>query len=141
MTKIKPKNYVNRNLLAKTVIVDMGRGKRSKELDRMLLLICDGVFYRLQSRTSDMDDRYDIYTTGVIQVITGWKNIAYDSNKAMFKYSSDSVFSYYSELAKRGYAAGFGIVSGKNSSCDDLNGLQFYSMDAAREKYLRKDHE
>jgi hypothetical protein len=101
MINKKPKKkYITNKDLYCEILVSKAQGKLSKEAERMLVLLGKNIikkFYYVNP-----DDKYDCLQNGYYQLFKNWW--MFDELKG------ENCFSYYTEIFKRGIAAGFNKI-------------------------------
>jgi len=97
---MKKKIYLNNKELYKEIIVSKAMGKLTPEAEKMFILLGKNLIKKFHYK--DPDDRLDCYQTAMLSVFRNWHN--FDEVK------SNNAFAYFSEIFKRGAAAGFGQI-------------------------------
>jgi hypothetical protein len=97
--------YINDKELTKELIISKGKGKATPRLNELLILLADNIIRK--KHFNNITDRHDVYTDGLIQLLTNWK---FFNHK---KY--DSGFIYLTEVMKRGMASGYNKIKGMNN--------------------------
>jgi hypothetical protein len=95
--EVKKKKYMSGKELYMEILYSKAKGKLTPRAAQMLMLLGK----KLQSKMyyKDIDDKYDCLQEAMYSVFKFWYN--FDENK------SENAFSYYSEIVKRGLAAGW----------------------------------
>jgi hypothetical protein len=97
---MKKKKYITNKDLYCEIVLSKAQGKLSKEAERMLVLLGKNIikkFYYVNP-----DDKYDCLQNGYYQLFKNWW--MFDELKG------ENCFSYYTEVFKRGIAAGFNKI-------------------------------
>jgi hypothetical protein len=94
--KKKVKYITNKDLYCE-IIVSKAAGKLSKDAERMLILLGKNIIKKFSY--VNPDDKFDCLQNGYYQLFQNWW--MFDELKG------DNCFSYYTEVFKRGIAAGF----------------------------------
>ena len=94
---MKKKIYLNNKELYKEIIISKAMGKLTKDAERMLILLAKNVIKKFYYHRPE--DKFDCYQNGLLMMFKFWNN--YDELK------STNAFSYYTEVFKRGVAAGY----------------------------------
>lgn len=104
--KNKNPYYINKKILLKEIIeCKQNDNILSKELEKMLIKICQGVVSKMTYW--DKDDRKDCLSTAYLKVFDNW----YKFDETRF----DNPFAYISEIAKRGMAFGWNEIHNSKS--------------------------
>lgn len=90
--------YLNGKDFYKEILVSKNMGKLTLEAEKMLMLIGKNLIKKFYY--TNADDRFDCHQAGLLALFKNWYN--FDELK------SENAFAYYSEIFKRGAAAGFG---------------------------------
>jgi hypothetical protein len=125
--KAKNKDYISNKELYCEIIMSKAMGKLTRPAERMLVLLGKNIIKKFYY--SNPDDKHDCLQNGYIQIFSNW--YSFDENK------SDNAFSYYTEIFKRGIAAGFNRIHKLKG--DDEGNISFISMDATDENGDRFD--
>jgi len=108
--------YVNPRELYYETIVSQALGSRTKKLDKMLMLINDGVNRKFTYFNED--DRYDCMAEGIGTLLMNW--YLFDAEK------SDNPFPYFTEISKRAHTNGLRQMYGQKGMYDDQ--AKIYSL-------------
>lgn len=100
-------NYLNKNELLREVILSKAKGKRSKRLDQLLILLGKGMSLRM-SQWTPLNQRKDASSQALTSLFENWDKFNYH------KY--DNPFSYYSEIYKRAWAGEINVLNYKHRS-------------------------
>ena len=125
--KAKNKDYISNKELYCEIIMSKAMGKLTRPAERMLILLGKNIIKKFYY--SNPDDKHDCLQNGYIQIFSNWAS--FDENK------SDNAFSYYTEIFKRGIAAGFNRIHKLKG--DEDGTISFISMDATDENGDRFD--
>jgi len=111
--------YIDDRKMLYEIILSKGKGKRTKNLDNMLILISKNLSLKFINRYTNSIDFQSCCNQGLFRMLLYWKNF----NEK--KYTSP--FSYFTEIFKRGIAEGYGelILWKKNSDCEPMNMVYF----------------
>lgn len=91
-------NYLNNRDFLKEIIISKGKGKGTSNYTKMIILIVDGLHFKLQKSYS-LEYRNDVYNDMYISLHSLFKKFDYK------KY--DNALAYFTEVAKRSAAASF----------------------------------
>ncbi len=91
------KIYLNNKELYKEIIISKAMGKLTKDAEKMLILLAKNVIKRFYYQRPD--DKLDCYQNGLLMMFKHW--YSFDEIK------SQNAFAYYTEIFKRGVAAGY----------------------------------
>ncbi len=91
------KIYLNNKSLYKEVVISKAMGKLTREAERMLILLAKNTIKRFYYHNPD--DKQDCLQNGLYMMFKFWYN--FDEVK------STNAFAYYTEVFKRGVAAGY----------------------------------
>ena len=115
--KAKNKDYISNKELYCEIVMSKAMGKLSKRAEKMLVLLGKNVIKKFYY--TNPDDKHDCMQNGYINMFTNW--YSFDENK------SDNAFSYYTEIFKRGAAAGWNNLYKLRG--DDEGSVKFISLD------------
>ena len=93
----KKKIYLNNKQLYKEIIISKEMGKLTKDAQDMFILLGKNVIKKFYYYNPD--DKQDCYQQGLLMMFKFWHN--FDESK------STNPFGYYTEVFKRGAAAGY----------------------------------
>lgn len=125
--KVKPKAYLSNKDLYCELIVSKAQGRLTRPAEKMIILLGKNIIKKFYY--SNPDDRFDCLQNGYIQMFQNWYQ--FDENK------SDNCFSYYTEIFKRGIAAGFNKIHKLKG--DNEGSIKLISMDGTDENGDRYD--
>lgn len=98
------KKYITNKDLVKEIIVSKAQGKRTPELERMLVLLAKRTILKMSYR--DQDDKLDCLQSGVLKLLENW-----------WKFDDDlyqNAFAFYTEIFKRAIANEFNRLNYKD---------------------------
>lgn len=101
-------NYLNDDDLFYEIVLSKGKGLLTKKAERMLILIGNNMISRKNNMYKTDDDKNDCLQTGMLALFQKWMNF----NQK--KYSS--AFPFFSEVFKRGMAAGYNELINKKTN-------------------------
>jgi len=110
MGKFTNEHYVNEIEMRYEVILSKGKGTLTPKLEKMLILIVEGVAKKMFHRYNDDDMRYDVKMGAILTLFSNWKNID------MKKY--ELVLPYYTEIVKRGFTYNYNKLRQKRQGYD-----------------------
>lgn len=93
----KGQYYINDNDLYFEIVLSKGRGQLTRKAEQMLILIANKIIVKLPYYNPE--DRLDCLNTAILQLLSNWKSF----NEKKFTLAVP----FYTEIAKRGLAAGF----------------------------------
>lgn len=125
--KAKNKDYISNKELYCEIIMSKAMGKLTRPAERMLVLLGKNIIKKFYY--SNPDDKHDCLQNGYIQIFSNW--YSFDEMKG------DNCFAYYTEIFKRGIAAGFNRIHKLKG--DEDGTISFISMDATDENGDRFD--
>lgn len=114
------KHYLNNKDLYIEIIVSKEMGKLTPAAQKMLLLLCKNVIKKFYYK--DLDDRNDCLSNAMYSVLLRWYN--FDELK------STNAFAYFTEVIKRGIAAGWREL--QRGKCDVSLDVLFADYDDIR---------
>ncbi len=91
------KIYLNNKELYKEIIISKAMGRLTKDAEKMLILLAKNVIKRFYYQRTE--DKLDCYQNGLLMMFKHW--YSFDEIK------SQNAFAYYTEVFKRGVAAGY----------------------------------
>ena len=94
---MKKKIYLNNKQLYKEIVISKAMGKLTKDAQNMLILLAKNVIKKFYYYNPD--DKFDCYQQGLLMMFRHW--YSFDEIK------SQNAFAYYTEVFKRGVAAGY----------------------------------
>lgn len=100
--------------------ISKGKGKRTKRLNQLLILISENIFRKFSSKIFDPDLRHDIYTDALIHLLKNYNK--FDSDKY------EKAGPYITEVFKRAY---------QNALMLNMNKKKYYDEDTV--KFVRLD--
>lgn len=113
------KHYVKDPELWKQIRISQGKGKRTKRLEEMLILVSTNVFKR-KINTTPVEDRADILSDTIMNVLVDWKTFNCS------KY--DTSLPYITEVSKRAQTRAFNEITRRIKNTD--NGIpKFFKID------------
>ena len=111
--KERPKVYLSNKDLYKEIIISKAQGKLTRGAENMLMLLGKNVIKKFYYK--DIDDKHDCLQNGYIQIFSNWYN--FDEEKGT------NCFAYFTEIFKRGIAAGWKQVNKGRNECISMNGI------------------
>ena len=106
------KPYMRKDDLLREVIISKGKGKRTKNLDDMLISLAKHIDYRMRMHTPQRY-RYDANAHAVAHLFSRWNK--FDPKKY------DNPFTYYTEVYKRAYAGAINVLNWKKESFNPVD--------------------
>lgn len=119
--KERPKVYLSNKDLYCEILVSKAMGKLTRPAEKMLILLGKNIIKKFYY--SNPDDRHDCLQNGYIQIFSNW--YSFDENKG------DNCFAYFTEVFKRGIAAGFNQIHKLKGDEEGL--IKLISMDGTDE--------
>ena len=107
------KNYLSNRELYGEIIVSKAMGKLTPPAQKMIILLGKNLIKRFSYK--DEDDRFDCLQNGYTQIFSNWYN--FDEEKG------DNCFAYFTEIFKRGIAAGWNKVNKNRKETISMNGF------------------
>lgn len=98
----KSKNYLNNKDLHYQISMSLQQDKLTPDAEKMLVLIAEKAINRMTYLNND--DRLDCIQFAILDLFKYWRNFNPDFANA---------FAYFTEIAKRGYAKGWGKLHPK----------------------------
>lgn len=98
-------NYINDIDLLYELILSKGKGYLTHRAQKMLILICERAFFKLQYRFKNEDDKQDCFQQALLMVFKNW----YNFNEKRYTLA----LPYITEIFKRGMAEGMNIINNK----------------------------
>jgi len=117
----KSKEYLSSKDLYCELIVSKAKGKLTRTAEKMLILLGKNIIKKFYY--SNPDDKMDCLQNGYIQMFQNWYQ--FDEMK------SENAFAYFTEIFKRGVAAGYKNIYHKKG--DDKNEIKVLSIDGAND--------
>ncbi|MCK9445833.1 hypothetical protein M0Q50_02955 [bacterium] len=120
-------NYLNDTDLYYEIILSKGKGYLTRKAEHYFQLIATNTIRRKAKDYKDEDEMRDCLQNGLLIMLENWKNF----NEKKFKFA----LPYFTEVFKRGIAAGYNEIYNKKSyqkekvymismdSCNDGKGL------------------
>ena len=90
------------------VVISKGKGKLTKNAEKMIIKIGEGMIKKFEKKYKNSDDKYDCMQQGILMMLQNWDLF----NEK--KYSS--AFPYFSEICKRGIASGLNVIYQKKNN-------------------------
>lgn len=103
-----PFMYLTNKELYYQVVVSKAQGKRTKELDRMFLILGKNIIKKMSYKS--LEDKEDCLHTGLLDLYMRW----YRFDEERF----ENAFAYYTEIFKRGMAKGFNSIKSDTISIE-----------------------
>lgn len=125
--KAKNKDYISNKELYCEIVMSKAMGKLTRPAERMLILLGRNVIKKFYYNNSD--DKHDCMQNGYIQMFTNW--YSFDEIKG------DNCFAYYTEIFKRGAAAGWNKMYKLKG--DEEGSVKFISLDGTDDDGNRFD--
>lgn len=94
---MKKKIYLNNKELYKEIIISKAMGRLTRQAENMLILLAKNVIKKFYYQRTE--DKLDCYQHGLLMMFKHW--YSFDEIK------SQNAFAYYTEVFKRGVAAGY----------------------------------
>lgn len=116
-------NYLNDTDLYYEIVISKYKGKLTKKAERLLILIADKAISKKDSHYRNIEDKEDCLNSGILSLLENWATF----NEQ--KYSL--ALPYYTEVFKRGIAAGYNLLYNKKSYTD--NNIKFISLDSSND--------
>lgn len=110
------KIYLSNKELIRQVIISKAQGKRTRELDSMLILLGQRTIRKMTYET--IEDRSDCLHSGILRLFIYWKQ--FDEEKY------DNAFSFYTEIFKREIANEFNRLKRKDRNSGEY--MTFVSL-------------
>lgn len=98
------KKYLTNRELVKEVIISKAQGKRTRDLDRMLVLLAKRAIYRMGY--DNENDRLDCLQSGMLRLLEYWWRFDEDVY--------ENAFAFYTEIFKRAIAMEFNRLKYKD---------------------------
>lgn len=117
----KSKEYLSSKDLYCEIIVSKAKGKLTRQAEKMLILLGKNIIKKFYYQNPD--DKMDCLQNGYIQMFSNWHS--FDELK------SENAFAYFTEIFKRGVAAGYNKIYRKKG--DDNNEVIMVSLDGAND--------
>ncbi len=117
----KSKEYLSSKDLYCEMLVSKAKGRLTRNAEKMLILLGKNIIKKFYYK--NQDDKMDCLQNGYTQMFQNWHN--FDEGK------SENAFAYFTEIFKRGVAAGYKKIYGKKG--DDNNEIQLVSLDGAND--------
>jgi hypothetical protein len=115
--------YLNDNDLYFEICLSKGRGKLTRNAEKMFILIAKETIRKKEASYKNRDDRDDCIQQGLLRMFENWKGF----NEKKFSLA----LPYMTEIFKRGIADGWNTLSNKKSYSDD--NLVFISLDSSND--------
>lgn len=119
---VAKKKYITNKDLYCEILVSKAQGKLTKPAEKMLILLGNKIIKKFYYTNGD--DKYDCLQNGYYQLFQNW--FLFDEIKG------DNCFAYYTEIFKRGVAAGFNKIyklKGDDEGLIKVISLTGYSSD------------
>jgi len=100
-------NYLNDSDLFYEIVLSKGKGYLTKNAERYFQLIATNTIRRKTKDYRDPDDMNDCLQNGLLVMFENWKNF----NEKKYKFA----LPYFTEIFKRGIAAGYNEIHNKKS--------------------------
>jgi hypothetical protein len=113
-------NYIKDNDLYYEIVLSKGRGKLTRKAEQMFILLANNIIRK--KAYYNPDDRADCLNTAIFQLLNNWKSF----NEKKYALA----LPFFTEVAKRGLAAGFNELHPKQ-----MTG-QYVSMDVLNTNYI-----
>ena len=107
------KQYLKPKDLYIEIIVSKEMGRLTRDAEKYLNLLGKNIMKKFYYK--DNDDKLDCYQNGMYQIYKNW--YMFDELKG------DNPFSYYTEVFKRGVAAGWKEVNKGRNECISMNAI------------------
>jgi len=107
------KQYLKPKDLYIEIIVSKEMGKLTRDAEKYLNLLGKNIMKKFYYK--DNDDKLDCYQNGMYQIYKNW--YLFDELKG------DNPFAYYTEIFKRGVAAGWKEVNKGRNECISMNAI------------------
>jgi hypothetical protein len=111
--KTYSKQYLKPKDLYIEIIVSKEMGKLTRDAEKYLNLLGKNIMKKFYYK--DNDDKLDCYQNGMYQIYKNW--YLFDELKG------DNPFAYYTEIFKRGVAAGWKEVNKGRNECISMNAI------------------
>jgi len=102
--------YLSNKELYYEVIVSKAQGRLTRKSEKMLELLAKRTIKKM--RYWNVDDRFDCYQSGLLDMFDNWYNFNEEKSK--------NAFAYFTEIFKRGMAKGFNELYKKKGSNEDF---------------------
>jgi len=96
--KDKPKHYLKNKDLVIEIIESKKLNKLTYKAEQMLILLAKKAITKMYYKNDD--DKHDCLQTALLDMFKNWRH--FDTNR------STNAFAYFTEIAKRGFARGWG---------------------------------
>jgi hypothetical protein len=113
--------YIDKKEIYKQIVISKAYGFLTRDAEEMLKKIADRAIRKMVY--SNPDDRKDCIQTGLLNLFDNWSKFNEE------KYTD--AFSYYTEIFKRGIAAGYNELHKKKGDPDNL--IRLMSLDRAND--------
>lgn len=115
-------NYLNDVDLFYEIVLSKGKGYLTEKAKRYIVLIGENAIRRKLHSYRSEDDKMDCLQNGILIMLENWHNF----NEKKYKTSMP----YFTEVFKRGTAAGFNEIYAKKRHTDDV---KWYSLDSSND--------
>ncbi|MCK9415561.1 hypothetical protein M0Q97_02750 [Candidatus Dojkabacteria bacterium] len=88
--------------------ISLGKGKLTKKSEMMIVKIGEEMIRKFERKYKTPDDKFDCMQQGILMMLQNW--VSFNDKK----YSS--AFPYFSEICKRGIAAGLNTIYQKKNN-------------------------
>jgi len=105
-------NYLDDDDLFYEIVLSKGKGFLTKRAERMLVLIGENMIRKKNNMYRTQDDRNDCLQSGLLFMFQKWANF----NEKKYRLA----LPYFSEIFKRGMAAGYNELTQKKPNCDRI---------------------
>ena len=106
-------NYLNAKELYIEILVSKAQGKLTRRAESMLNLLGERIIRKFYY--ANPDDGLDCYQNGMYMIYKNWYQ--FDENK------TTNAFAYYTEIFKRGIAAGYNKITKNKDRTMSLDGI------------------
>jgi len=103
-------NYLDDDELYYEIVLSKGKGFLTKKAERMLILIGENMIRKKRHMYKTQDDKDDCLQSGLLFMFQKWMNF----NEKKYRLA----LPYFSEIFKRGMAAGYNELTQKKTNCE-----------------------
>lgn len=90
------------------IMISKGRGKLTPKSQKMIILIGERMIQKFENKYKTEDDKFDCMQSGILSMFKNWQNF----NEKRYH----QAFPYFSEICKRGIAAGLNELYQKKNN-------------------------